>query len=282
MRLRYRLLNVFARQGKAFSGNPLCVFEDGRQLDEGQMQGLARQFNLSETTFLRDPAPDADVGVRIFTPSHEMAFAGHPTLGTAHVARALGFGQEQVRLSMPVGVIPVVASGDHWTLTANRGEVLDTYDAGELAPAVGLEPAEIGSPVQLVSTGSPQVIARVTTRAALHRASGDGRLLGQFAGMGAGGGETLVYLWHEGDDGSIEARAVYSEGAGSGEDAATGSACANLGGWWHARGERGLRRTVRQGDAVHRPSELHLEVDADGGIHVGGTVHELGKGVLVL
>ncbi|HEY8305120.1 MAG TPA: PhzF family phenazine biosynthesis protein, partial [Lapillicoccus sp.] len=95
-------------------------------------------------------------------------------------------------------------------------------------------------------------------------------------------GEALVYLWAPTGDETVEARLFFTQGAGAIEDPATGSACANLGGWWHARGERGIRRVVRQGHAVHRPSELHLEVDADGGIHVGGTVHELGAGVLVL
>src|SRR5689334_14302275 len=99
MRLRYRLLNVFARAGDPFSGNPLCVFEDGSALSEEQMLGLARQFNLSETTFLVPPADGADAGVRIFTTAYEMPFAGHPTLGTAHVARALGHGGDRLGLS---------------------------------------------------------------------------------------------------------------------------------------------------------------------------------------
>ena len=89
MRLKYRLLNVFGHDGDPFSGNPLCVFEDGSGLSDEQMLGLARQFNLAETTFLVPPDGGADAGVRIFTTSFEMPFAGHPTLGTAHVARGL-------------------------------------------------------------------------------------------------------------------------------------------------------------------------------------------------
>src|SRR6476620_11911647 len=107
MRLPFRLLNVFARAGDPFSGNPLCVFEDGSGLEEEQMHGLARQFNLSETTFITAADGDgADAGVRIFTPNYEMAFAGHPTLGTAHVVRALGLAGDALTLSMPAGVIP--------------------------------------------------------------------------------------------------------------------------------------------------------------------------------
>ena len=93
MRLPYRLLNVFAQPDDPFSGNPLCVFEDGSVLTDSQMQGLARQFNLSETTFLVPATGGSDAGVRIFTTTFEMPFAGHPTLGTAHgeeLARAVG------------------------------------------------------------------------------------------------------------------------------------------------------------------------------------------------
>ncbi|HEY7717864.1 MAG TPA: PhzF family phenazine biosynthesis protein, partial [Pedococcus sp.] len=74
MRLRYRLLNVFAREGDPFSGNPLCVVEDATGLDDARMQGIARQFNLSETTFVCGRGgDDADAAVRIFTPTYEMA-----------------------------------------------------------------------------------------------------------------------------------------------------------------------------------------------------------------
>ena len=84
--LKYRIVNVFTQDADALSGNPLCVFEDGRGLDEATMQALALQMNLSETTFVL-PSRVASARVRIFTPTFEMPFAGHPTLGTAHVVR---------------------------------------------------------------------------------------------------------------------------------------------------------------------------------------------------
>jgi len=94
MELRYRILNVFTNNGEKLSGNPLAVVEDGSGLEVTQMQALARQFNLSETTFIL-PSKRAAALVRIFTPAYEMPFAGHPTLGTAHVCRALGLGGDQ-------------------------------------------------------------------------------------------------------------------------------------------------------------------------------------------
>ena len=88
--LAFRIVNVFTQNRGPLTGNPLCVFESAASLDTATMQALARQFNLSETTFILPSRAAAQV--RIFTPSYEMPFAGHPTLGTAHVCRALGLG----------------------------------------------------------------------------------------------------------------------------------------------------------------------------------------------
>ena len=97
----FRIVNVFTYNRGALTGNPLCVFESGSEFDSQVMQALARQFNLSETTFIL-PSSSADARVRIFTPTYEMPFAGHPTLGTAHVCRALGLGGESLRLEMQI------------------------------------------------------------------------------------------------------------------------------------------------------------------------------------
>ena len=283
MRLPFRLLNVFARAGDPFSGNPLCVFEDGSGLEEEQMQGLARQFNLSETTFITAADGDgADAGVRIFTPNYEMAFAGHPTLGTAHVARDLfGLG-EKVRLSMPAGVIPVEAAGDTWTLTANEGRVEREFDPDEIAAAVGLARGDLVGPVQQVSTGSGQIIARAASVDVVRRALGDAGRMRRYAGMGTRGGETLVYLWAPTGADTVEARALFTQGAAAVEDPATGSACANLGAWLVAQGQTGLVWQVSQGAQVGRPSTLTLTVTESGLVQVGGLVLEIGAGAVEL
>src|SRR6476620_11434403 len=104
----YRIVNVFAESPLA--GNPLAVFEDGSAFDDATMQSLALQFNLSETTFVMS-STTASARVRIFTPTFEMPFAGHPTLGTAHVVRALTGAGNRVTLELRAGVIPVVADG---------------------------------------------------------------------------------------------------------------------------------------------------------------------------
>src|SRR3569623_81851 len=135
---RFRVLNVFAVAGARLSGNPLCVVEDARGLSTEQMQALARQFNLCETTFVL-PSERATAHVRIFTPGFEMPFAGHPTLGTAHVVRALR-GGDSVTFEMKAGSVPVTAQGDTWTLQAAKPPATRPVNASraELAQMVGL------------------------------------------------------------------------------------------------------------------------------------------------
>jgi trans-2,3-dihydro-3-hydroxyanthranilate isomerase len=283
MDLAYRVVNVFTVGDDPFSGNPLAVFEDAVGVTEAQMQAIARQLNLSETTFVTARGgDDVDAEVRIFTPEYELPFAGHPTLGTAYVVSSLSSGRKDVLLGMPAGRVPVSNNGSHWVLTTAVAPTTRPVDvpAEDLAAMVGVAPGDIGDDPLWIDTGVEQLILPLRSVAAVRRAQADPRLLRRHGESNRG--EALVYVWAPIDDEAVEARLFFTQGAGAIEDPATGSACANLGGWWHARGERGLRRVVHQGAAVHRPSELRLEVDADGGIHVGGTVHELGKGVLVL
>src|SRR3984885_8115382 len=139
----FRLVNVFTHEAQPLSGNPLCVVEDGAGIDSPTLQALARQFNLSETTFIL-PSSRGNAAVRIFTPSYEMPFAGHPTLGTAHVCRALGLGGNALKLEMKAGIIDVESAGDRWTLTAPAATFRE-FDGSrdELAGALGLEEADI-------------------------------------------------------------------------------------------------------------------------------------------
>src|ERR1700688_4437454 len=159
----FRIINVFTRDGGALTGNPLCVFENAAAFDTERMQALARQFNLSETTFIL-PSSQADARVRIFTPSYEMPFAGHPTLGTAHVCRALGLGGESLRLEMPAGVIPVRAQGDRWTLTAPTPTWREVAESRRvLAQALGLEKGDIGDRPLWIKSGKEQLVVPLTS-----------------------------------------------------------------------------------------------------------------------
>ena len=156
---RFRILNVFARED-VFSGNPLAVFEDGSNFDETTMQSLALQFNLSETTFIL-PSTAATARVRIFTPSFEMPFAGHPTLGTAHVVRDTLRCGDSLSLEMRAGIVPVAASCDRWTLEAKPPRTRDVAAPRDaLAAMLGLSAADLGTTPMWVDTGSEQLVYR--------------------------------------------------------------------------------------------------------------------------
>jgi trans-2,3-dihydro-3-hydroxyanthranilate isomerase len=275
---RYRIVNVFTRNGGKFTGNPLAVFEDGTGLSTETMQALARQMNLSETTFIL-PSTKATAGVRIFTPAFEMPFAGHPTLGTAHVVRSLK-GGVALTLDMKAGVIPVNAAGDRWTLSANKPSSREVgVTRAALADTLGLTEADIGPQPLWVNTGSEQLIVPVTSLAAVDRCSTATVKLGVLKNnLGRG----MAYVFH--DDGKqVTSRFFFPNMGAVLEDPATGSACANLGGWFVVTGAaRPLSRIVSQGEKIDRPSTLLLDVDASGGIFVGGEVVELARGTLTL
>jgi PhzF family phenazine biosynthesis protein len=283
----YRILNVFAREGR-LTGNPLCVFEDGQGLDDATMQALARQFNLSETTFIL-PSHKATARVRIFTPSYEMPFAGHPTLGTAHVVRSLKSGGDQIELEMRAGIIPVSASGDRWTLAANPRRWREvTESRAELAEMLGLDAADLAERPLWVNAGKEQLVVPLKSVAAVRRAKPHPDA---FTRLRSEDGQSMAYVFADGGNQArtVEARFFFPSGGAILEDPATGSACANLGGWFRVMEPGvGIDRAVSQGEAVNRPSTLHLSVSpssamGEGGrIFVGGQVIELGRGRISL
>src|ERR1044072_2629506 len=171
--LAFRIVNVFTRNRGPLTGNPLCVFEDGTSLDTATMQALARQFNLSETTFVM-PSARATPHVRIFTPSYEMPVAVHPTLGTAHVCRALGVGGNELKLEMAAGIIPVRAEGDRWTLQANA-PTWRKWEAsrGTLAKMLGLTEGDVGPEPLWVKAGKEQLVIPLTSERAVRNVRAD-------------------------------------------------------------------------------------------------------------
>ena len=282
--LAYRIVNVFAREGR-LTGNPLCVFEDGTGLDDATQQALARQFNLSETTFIF-PSTRATARVRIYTPSYEMPFAGHPTLGTAHVVRDLKKCGEALELEMKAGVIPVSAQGDRWTLQANRPRSrAPSQSKAELAQLLGLAEADVGESPLWVSTGREQLLVPVRSVAAVRNAR---PRADAFSTLKSEDGQSMAYVFAD-SGATVESRFFFPSGPAILEDPATGSASANLGGWFVTTLPGvAVERTVSQGEAVQRPSTLYLSVKygpsspADDRILVGGNVIELGRGTISL
>ena len=273
----FRIVNVFAESPLA--GNPLCVFEDARGLDTPTMQALALQFNLSETTFVL-PSQRATAHVRIFTPTFEMPFAGHPTLGTAHVVRDLTHASDAVTLEMKAGIIPVAATGDRWTLSANAPRHRAPAAApADLAAMLGLAPSDIGGTPLWIDTGSEQLVIPLATADAVRRASPTAQAL---RAHGSNGQRAMAYVFARDGD-RVLARFFFPKHESVLEDPGTGSACANLGGWLLATGAALPQRlVVDQGEAVDRPCRLGLEVTADRQIKVSGRVVEIARGTVTL
>ncbi len=279
-RHRFHLVNVFA--SSPLSGNALCVFEDGSALSESQMQGLALQFNLSETTFLL-PSTVATARVRIFTPAFEMPFAGHPTLGSAHVVRMLrGDGGGGLTLETRAGVIPVSASGDVWTLRANPPRARPSEATrGELARMLGIQESDIHPEVMWIDTGSEQLVIPLRSTEAVARCQPDGALVAKYAWNARRDG--LAYVWAREGEAAVVARFFFLKGTSLVEDPGTGSACANLGGWLVTSGAPlPVALTIRQGEHTGRACQLGLRVDVDKTIHVTGNVVAIATGEVTL
>jgi len=286
----FRIVNVFTQGQGPFTGNPLCVFENGDGLNIAQMQALARQFNLSETTFIL-PSTRANARVRIFTPTYEMAFAGHPTLGTAHVCRALKLGGDSLVLDMQAGLIPVRASGDRWTLTALSATTRELdVSRDTLAAALGLDVHDIGERPLWVKAGKEQLVVPLTSTDAVRRAvpSAPG-----MAKIVSEDGHSMAYVFCSSSGNSTGgaangrdqalARFFFPVGGAILEDPATGSATANFGAWCLA-----MKRTlpvqlqISQGEFVGRPSTLFLDVSREAQVFVGGDALEIGRGAISL
>jgi len=274
----FRIVNVFTHNRGALTGNPLCVFEDGAEFDSGRMQALARQFNLSETTFIL-PSSRADAQVRIFTPTYEMPFAGHPTLGTAHVCRTLGLGGDSLRLEMQAGLIAVRAQGDRWTLTAPAPtwrEVGESRSA--LAQALGVDERDIGERALWIKSGKEQLVVPLTSAEAVRRVSPQPAAL---RNIRSEDGISMAYVFNLNSPRTALARFFFPQGTAILEDPATGSATANFGGWCLAmRLSLPVDLQISQGEFVGRPSSLYLQVNAQREIFVGGDVIELGRGTV--
>jgi trans-2,3-dihydro-3-hydroxyanthranilate isomerase len=281
----FRIVNVFTQGQGPFTGNPLCVFENGGGLSNEEMQALARQFNLSETTFIL-PSTRANARVRIFTPAYEMAFAGHPTLGTAHVCRTLKLGGDSLVLEMQAGLIPVRASGDRWTLSAlgaTSRELDVSRDA--LAAALGLKTADIGERPLWVKAGKEQLVVPLTSTDAVRRAVPSAAAMAKIVSED---GHSMAYVFclsgaAAGDRDQALARFFFPVGGAILEDPATGSATANFGAWCLTM-KRALpvQLQISQGEFVGRPSTLFLDVNRESQVFVGGDVLEIGRGSITL
>jgi len=259
----YEVVDVFAP--RAFAGNPLAVVFDADGLSTEQCQALANEFHLSETSFLSAPTePGAHYRVRIFTPSAELPFAGHPSVGAAHTLVRTGrLPAGTLRQECGAGVLDVVVDDDGALLTGGRPTIEDGPDVAALASGVGLSPADaVGIPASVAGCGLPfaflAVHAGMVDEAAVERAALDA----------LGIGEGVSVLSWDAATSTAYAR-VFAGDLAWDEDPATGSAALGTGVWLVASGllppDATSSYTVRQGEKMGRPSVLECTVTASGG-----------------
>ncbi len=281
---------------RALTGNSLAVFLDGRGLDTEHMQALAREMNLSETTFILpgDAAAEKDRGirVRIFTVQEELPFAGHPTLGTAFVLRSQRApAATEIRLALNVGTVPV-----HFTEEATRpvfGEMTQRnpefgaiHDVEAVARLTGLSVADFdnSAPIQTVSTGVPFTIVTLRSLKTLQNLRLDFSRSAEY--LASSGGKFFYFVCRETVDpqARLHARMIFY----GGDDPATGSAAGCCSAWMVAHGVAASEEQVliEQGLEVHRPSRIFVRASKQDNqvvnVRVGGNCVEVLRGEVTI
>jgi trans-2,3-dihydro-3-hydroxyanthranilate isomerase len=285
--MKFYIVDVFAEE--KYAGNQLAIVRGGAGLPDERLQKLALEMNYSETTFvLSEEETEGGYDIRIFTPSDEVPFAGHPTLGTAYVIQheILASPVEHITLKLKAGEIPVTFGEVLWMrqLPPTFGAILDS---ALFARTLNLETADLDdrSPVQEVSTGLPALIVPLRDLNALRRCKVDWERYAEVADPAKN-----LYVFcpepHDGGPGDLSAR-MFANDLGIPEDPATGSAAGCLGAYLLEHGYLGTDSVdvrVEQGYEIGRPSLLYLQAARDADeirVDVGGKVQMVARGQLV-
>lgn len=275
---------------RPFEGNPLAVFPDGRGLSDQEMQSIAREMNLSETTFIlpRDPATERERGVRvrIFTVQEELPFAGHPTLGTAFQLRGSS-GAGEVALELNVGKVPVrfEETPGHpvfGEMTQMEPEFGPRHDREAVARAAGLKDGDIDPslPIQTVSTGVPFTMVPLRGLENMRELNVDLRSSAEY--LERSGGKFFYFVTRQTVDtgARLHARMIFYNG----EDPATGSAAGCAAAWMVETGvaKPDEQVLIEQGVEMQRPSRIFVRAsrrdDRVVNVRVGGNVVETVRG----
>lgn len=278
--MEYVVYDVFT--DRPFGGNPLAVIPDAGALAEDQLQRIAREFNFSETTFVFPPQDGGDAKVRIFTPTMEIPFAGHPTVGTALALRDLGRVGEDMVLELGVGPIPVTIDGNAARFVTKVP--LQTWDGPAtqvIADSIG-QPAtnirtEAHAPV-IASVGLPFAIAELVDAAALSAALPNTDAFRAFDAQWPTNShyDLLVYIRN---GPRIHAR-MFAPLDGIPEDPATGSAAAALAAYLGQLDGVSAEFRITQGVDMGRPSEIRALVTVEDGAPVAVAIE--GEAVKVM
>ncbi len=301
-RLAMTQWDVFS--SRPLEGNSLAVILDARSLTDAEMQAIAKEMNLSETTFVlpRDAATEREKGirVRIFTVHEELPFAGHPTLGTAFALRGLGKGEktraEKVVLDLNVGKVPV--HFEHANGEPAFGEMTQIdptfgiqHDREAVARATGLRPEDFDDslPIETVSTGVPFTVAPLKSLAVMQSFSQmDLNRASEY--LARSSGKFFYFVTRETVDRNarLHARMLFYNG----EDPATGSAAGCAAAWMVAHGvaKPDERVLIEQGVEMKRPSRIFVRASFDSkrsdnrvvNVRVGGNSVEIMRGEVFL
>ena len=288
------LVHVDVFTDRALTGTALAVVLDGRGLTSEQMQAIARETNLSETTFIlpSDAASENEHGVRvrIFTVQEELPFAGHPTLGTAFVLRGRT-SADQIRLLLNVGTVPVSFEDRpgqplFGEMTQNNPQFGTVHSPEAIASLTNLSPADFepSTPIQTVSTGLTFTVAAVRSLEKLRNLRVDVVRAGEY--LAQSGGKFLYIVSRETADPNarLHARMLFYNG----EDPATGSAAGCCASWAVANGVAAPdeRILIEQGIEMHRPSRIFVRASKQDNqiinVRVGGNCVEVLRGELTI
>jgi trans-2,3-dihydro-3-hydroxyanthranilate isomerase len=279
---------------RALAGNALAVCLDGRGLTTEQMQDIARETNLSETTFVLpgDEAAERQnaVRVRIFTVQEELPFAGHPTLGTAFVLRGSSAASE-VRLQLNVGTVPVRFEDSPGQLAFGEMTQLDPkfevqHDREAVATALGLSVGDLDTnlPIETVSTGVPFTVTPIRALKVLQTLRIDPARTSEY--LAKSGGKFFYFVCRETGNPAtrLQARMLFY----GGEDPATGSAAGCATAWMVAHGvaQPDERVLIEQGVEMKRPSRISVRASKSDNrvvnVRVGGNAIEVMRGQMSL
>jgi trans-2,3-dihydro-3-hydroxyanthranilate isomerase len=295
-RLSMSQWDVFA--SRPLEGNSLAVFSDGRGLTDAEMQSLAKEMNLSETTFIlpRDAATEREKGirVRIFTVQEELPFAGHPTLGTAFALRGQS-GAEKIVLELNVGKVPVhfedanekPAFGEMTQIDPTFG-MQHGREAVAAATGLRIQDFDDSLPIETVSTGVPFTVTPLKSLSTIQNLRVDVNRAAEY--MARTSGKFFYFVSRETVDreARLHARMLFYNG----EDPATGSAAGCTAAWMAAHGvaKPDERVLIEQGVEMKRPSRILVRASFDGkrtdnrvvNVRVGGNSVEVMRGELFL
>lgn len=291
-------LDVFTKQ--AFCGNPLAVVNEADHLCDEMMQKIAREFNLSETVFvLRPENPVHTARMRIFTPTRELPFAGHPTIGTAVLLADMGADRSKamrttITFEQKVGVVSVDVNRplDEPAYGELRAATLPVAGsnlpvAGAVAAALSIEAGNIGfglHEISLYDAGNAPLFVPVSSRSVLSEievSEENWKALGSAGDFG-------IYAYCRGNNGHSRFHArFFGPEVGVLEDPATGSAAVAMAGALNAAlmPEDGFHHwTIKQGEDMGRTSHIDLKAEIKGGevksIHLGGHAVRIARGVI--